>query len=77
MSSYWKDKVYKTLLGINSVVSYFLRWFLMVIVVVVCLPPFVIMLVVVVAGMAIMQFQETAKENLEAWAYGKDKIIHE
>lgn len=76
MSPYWKDKVYKALLRLNSIVSYFLRLLLMIVVITVCFPTFVIIGIVVFIGMVIIDFQETTKEKLEVWAYGKDKIIH-
>ena len=77
MSPYWKDKTYKTLLRINSMVSYLLKSIMLTALVIVCIPAFVIIVLSIMAGVFVMDTQQRIKDNLEEWAYGKTKDVHE
>lgn len=77
MSPFWKDKIYKTLLGVNSVVSYFLRTILLTSLVILCVPCFVIIIGGVLLTTLIVDWQDRTKEKLGVWAYGENKTIHE
>lgn len=77
MSPFWKDKIYKTLLGINSVVSSFLRAILLATLVVFCVPCFVIIVGAVLISTVVVDWQDRTKEKIGVWAYGENKTIHE
>ncbi len=77
MSPFWRDKTYKALLGLNSIVSYFLRALMLGVLMVFCLPAFVIIGVCIFVGIIVTDHQEAMKEKLEVWAYGENKNIHE
>lgn len=77
MNSYWREKIYKALLRLNSVVSYFLRVFAIAFITIVCFPTFVIILMCLVVGLAVANIQHSTNRSLRAWAYGKTEDIHE